>query len=52
MAQAVYSREVCWTEPISDRNSRRVDGSSRKAPVILLVTIEVPGLWTPRVVMQ
>ena len=34
------------------RNSRRVDGLSRNAPSMRLVTITAPGLWTPRVVMH
>ena len=38
--------------PMIARNSRRVDGSVRKAPSIRLVTMEVFGLWTPRVVMH
>ncbi len=38
--------------PMKARNSRRVEGSLRKAPSMRLVTIEVPGLCTPRVVMH
>lgn len=38
--------------PMKARNSRRVEGSVRKAPSMRLVTIEVPGLCTPRVVMH
>ncbi len=38
--------------PIIARNSRRVVGSSRKAPSMVLVTMLTPGLWTPRVVMH
>jgi hypothetical protein len=38
--------------PIIARNSRRVDGSVRKAPSMRLVTMLTPGLWTPRVVMH
>ena len=33
-------------------SSRRVSGSSRKAPSMRLVTMLTPGLWTPRVVMH
>src|SRR5215472_16023332 len=38
--------------PIIVSTSRRLDGSSRKAPSIRLVTIVTPGLCTPRVVMH
>ena len=38
--------------PIIDKNSRRVEASSRKAPSMRLVTKVDPGLWMPRVVMQ
>ena len=34
------------------RNSARVLASLRNAPSILLVTIDTPSLWTPRVVMH
>jgi len=34
------------------RNSRRVFGSVRKAPSMRLVTMLMPGLCTPRVVMH
>ena len=34
------------------RNSRRVRGSERKVPSIWLVTMLMPGLCTPRVVMH
>ena len=34
------------------RNSRRVEGSVRKAPNIQDVTMVTPGLWTPRVVVH
>lgn len=44
------SPPVCL--PIIAKNSRRVDGLSRKAPSIRLVTMTTPGLWTPRVVMH
>ena len=35
-----------------DNNSRRVEGLSRNAPSIFEVTIETPGLRTPRVVIH
>src|SRR5689334_6686340 len=34
------------------RNSRRVRGSERKVPSMWLVTMLIPGLCTPRVVMH
>ena len=38
--------------PIMLRNSRRVSECSRKAPIMLDVTMVTPVLWTPRVVMH
>ena len=38
--------------PMIARNSRRVDWSARKAPSMWLVTMLMPGLCTPRVVMH
>src|SRR5690606_33400484 len=38
--------------PIMARNSRRVRGSSRKAPSMRLVTMFTPVLCTPRVLMH
>ena len=38
--------------PIAERNSRRVEESSRKAPIIWLVTIVRPVFSTPRVVIH
>src|SRR5882724_1185954 len=38
--------------PTMERNSRRVDGSLRKLPSMWLVTMLMPGLCTPRVVMH
>src|SRR5450756_2774797 len=37
---------------IADRNSCRVSNLFRKAPIIRLVTIVTPDLWTPLVVMH
>ena len=36
---------------MNDRTSLRVDGSSRKAPSMVLVTMDTPGFSTPRVVI-
>src|SRR5256885_3749722 len=37
---------------INRRNSARVRASARNVPVIRLVNIDTPRLWTPRVVMH
>ncbi len=51
-AAHAFSKAAAPGTPISARNSRRVAASLRKRPNILLVTMLVPGLCTPRVVMH
>lgn len=53
-AQSVVRRQrIIDIQPsMKRRNSARVRASSRKAPTILLVTMETPRLCTPRVVMH
>ncbi len=46
------ARALSLGGPIMARSSRRVEGSSRKAPSMRLVTMQTPVLWTPRVVMH
>src|SRR5690606_22338437 len=48
----VFGRPLPPAWPTIERNSRRVEASSRNAPSIRLVTMETPGLCTPRVLMH
>ena len=52
-AVATWTLERLWIRQVAmPRNSWRVRALSRKQPSMRLVTRSVPGLWTPRVVMQ